>query len=98
MDIQKWNSLPPDLQKALESVSGEKAAVLLAEAHQSDAIPGRKYCQETGKEFNTLTPQELSRWAEASKPVWDEWLARVGSKGIDGQKILNRAIELAKKY
>jgi TRAP-type C4-dicarboxylate transport system substrate-binding protein len=94
MNMKKWKSLPPDIQQAIESVRGEKGAVLMARAYDSTFGSGKKWCQANGLEFNTLSAEEKKKWVQACKPLWDAWLKRVNDRGLPGEKILARAQEL----
>lgn len=98
MNLRKWNSLPADIQKAIDSVSGTEAAVLFSKAMDSMEGPAREKCKELGIEIIELSPREKARWQEAAKPVWDKWLADMKAKGVPGQKILDEVKILFEKY
>jgi hypothetical protein len=42
---------------------------------------------------------EYEKWVEiAGKPIWNNWVKDMKTKGLNGQKVLDRTIELLKKY
>ena len=98
MNLKKWNSLPPDIQKAIDSVSGLKASLLIAKSQDDVEGRAKEICKERNIEVIELSPQEKDRWQEAAKPVWNKWLSNMKAKGIDGQKILDETKNLFKKY
>lgn len=87
MNLRKWNALSPDIQKIFEDVSAEwiekHGAVWDREDHE-----GRAYTLELGNEIIPLASEESDRWAEAVKPVLDDYVAAVRGQGIDGEAVL----------
>jgi hypothetical protein len=51
-----------------------------------------------GNNIITLTPEQTEEWRVAAQPVYDQWLADMQSKGIDGQALLDEARALIAKY
>ena len=37
------------------------------------------------------------RSSTAGQPVWDQWVAETGKKGLPGKEALDKVLELAKK-
>lgn len=103
MNLKKWNSLPPDIQKAIESVSGMKAAEAYGDAAWGDNIK-QEVLDVAKKGGNTVTMVDLEpgvyeKWKEiGGKPIWDKWVAEMKADGLNGQKVLDAAIALVKKY
>jgi len=92
-----WNSLPADLQKIIEEVSytwSEKSGTAVDKSNE-EAVAVMK---QAGVEFYDLPPEEQARWYEQLKPMMAEWVATMDAKGIPGQAILDKVMELAKKY
>jgi len=98
MNLKKWNKLPPDVQSAIESVSGLKASLLFAKSMDQAEGRARELCKERNIEIIELSPQEKARWQKEAAPVWNKWLSKMKKKGIDGQKILDETKALFKKY
>jgi len=102
MNKDKWNSLAPDIQKAIDSECGYDACRWLGK-HYSDALDDAglkemdEYAAKTGHKLidYTLTPKELARWQEVGgKPLWDAWVKRVNAKGLPGQAVFDELIRL----
>ena len=98
MNLRKWNSLPPDIQKAIEGVSGLKAALILSKCMDDVEGRARQICKDRNIEIIKPSPEEKDRWQQAARPVWDKWLSNMKAKGIPGQKILDETKRLFKKY
>jgi TRAP-type C4-dicarboxylate transport system substrate-binding protein len=63
MNLKKWNSLPPDLQKVLEdaSVWGKEET---AKTLDGETKTAREWYVKQGMEIITLTPQEKKKWED----------------------------------
>ncbi len=99
---QKWESLPPDVQQAITSVSGLEAAKFWGHNFFDTAEEG---VIERVKKGNyqmvkyTVPPEELERWTKvAGEPLWKEWVKKMESRGRpEAQQVLNTTLELLKK-
>ena len=103
MNMDKWNSLPPDIQKAIMSVGGlEGSALYSKNMFDSIALEGREQLLGSGYEMieYTLPQEELERWVEvAGQPVWENWVKEMEAKGYpEAQEILDTTLELLKTY
>jgi TRAP-type C4-dicarboxylate transport system substrate-binding protein len=103
MNKDKWNSIPPDVQNAIMSVSGVKGAQFAGDTGWGVEVM-KEYlaaAEKAGKpvELVDLDAGEYGKWQQtAGKPIWDKWLVEMKAKGVDGQKLLDAALELLKKY
>jgi len=99
MNLDRWNSLSPETQRAIEKVNEEffeKVAMGLWDKQNEDAL---KYAvDEQGMELLTLQKEEADRWITTIKPIQDEYVANMKDKGIEGREILDKVEELAGKY
>jgi TRAP-type C4-dicarboxylate transport system substrate-binding protein len=97
MNKQKYESLPADLQKAIDdSMEFGKRDVLQAKKDAETA--GLAYLQESGIEFIDLAPEEYAKWDAAVRPVFDAIAADLDSKGFPGTEVVSYALERAKYY
>jgi C4-dicarboxylate-binding protein DctP len=74
-----WHSLPGDLRAGLESTLAEVTQWGNA---RSEAInrEDRQRILESGRtELTVLTPEQLTAWQAAMRPVWDEFRDRIGA-------------------
>jgi TRAP-type C4-dicarboxylate transport system substrate-binding protein len=100
MNLNKWKSLPPDIQKAIMSVSGLKGSENLGKRAYDDHLAG-PFSDEV-KKFNidlySLNAAEIKEWEAAASKQWSAWKDQMKSRGVDGQKILDEVLKLADSY
>jgi len=99
MNLDKWNSLTPDTQKAIEEVNKkyfEEVAMGLWDKQNESAL--KWAVEETGMEVIELPQAEAERWISLVKPIQDDFVAKMNEKGLDGQQILETVKKLADKY
>jgi TRAP-type C4-dicarboxylate transport system substrate-binding protein len=102
MNKAKFNGLPPDLQKAVMSVSGYEGSRNFAHRyHDSYEAPVRKvlddYVKKGGHKLEeyTVPKAELDRWVQvAGKPVWDRWIGSLDAKGLPAKAVLADVLTL----
>ena len=102
MNKAKFNGLPPDLQKAVMSVSGYEGSRTFAHRyHDSYEAPVRKVLDDYAKkgghrlEKYTMPKAELDRWVQvAGKPVWDRWINGLEAKGLPAKAVLADVLQL----
>lgn len=92
MNLEKWNSLPPDIQEAITKVAEEyrEIAIGVWDEYQSKAIEELKL---VGMEIIYLSPEESARWVEKAKPFRDQYIADLEAKGLPGQEVLDYIME-----
>ncbi len=98
MNLNKYNSLPPDLKKVIDQNSGIEASRWAGKSWDSFQQPARKIAQDRHNTFNVLTDAEYQRWVKATQVVDEEWIKEVGAKGANGKALLSDARALLKKY
>ena len=74
MNLDKWKSLPADIQKVFETVS-EKYVDVHGKVWDSTDEEGRKYTQSLGNEIIPLSDEENARWRAAVEPVINDYIA-----------------------
>jgi TRAP-type transport system periplasmic protein len=90
MNLQKYNSLPADIKKALDDQTGfnrsaESGVIwarLESEAHTKQLADDKA---RGNPEPYILPDSERARWIAAAQPVVDEWLKDMESKGVGAQ-------------
>ncbi len=99
MNLDKWNSLDPDIQKAIEAVNQEyfeQVAIGLWDKQNEDAL---KYAvDEEGMKIITLAPEESDKWISLVQPIQDDFVTRMDAAGQKGQEILDTVKRLADQY
>lgn len=97
MNKRSWEKLPVDIRDmfADQGLGASEIQGALLENRRAYVF---KQLKARGDEIYELPEAERARWREATQPVYDEWLANMRAKGIDGQRILDDVIALTKKY
>ena len=95
MNLNKWKSLPPDLQKVLEdaSVWGKQETVKMNEAEVKNA---REWYIKQGMEIITLTPEEKKKWEEYAMSRYMIVAKELDAKGYPATEALKYAQERVK--
>ena len=97
MNLDKWNSLPKDLQKIITDVNKEYEEITAKAWGDSDKS-GYKFAQNMGHEFIKLSDEESAKFKEAVKPVFDEYVKNATAKGVDGQAVFDAVKEMVETY
>ena len=97
MNTDKWKSLPKDLQKVIEEVSGEWVTVHGNAWDKSDE-DGRSYTLSEGNEIIPLSAEESKRWTQAVQPIINDYIRTAEGKGLPGQKAVSVVKELIGTY
>ncbi|NUH66601.1 TRAP transporter substrate-binding protein [Sulfitobacter sp. S0837] len=98
MNKDKYESLPDDLKKVVDDNSGLEFSIF-AGGTQADADgPARQVAVDLGNNIVTLTEEEAEVWREAAQPIYDEWIAEMKEKDIDGQALIDEARALMADY
>jgi len=99
MNLDKWNSLDPDTQKAIESVNEkyfEQAAMGLWDKQNEDAL--KWAVQDKGMQVIELPAAETERWIKAIEPIQAEFAANLDKQGLPGSVALDTVKKLADQY
>ena len=98
MNKARYEGLPDDLKKVIDDNSGLEFSIF-AGGTQADADgPARQLAVDRGNNIVTVTEAEAQAWRDAAQPIYDEWIADMESKGIDGQALIDEARALMAAY
>jgi len=97
MNKNKWNSLPPDIQKVFNEVN-EEWIEKQAKAWDEIEKEGVDFTQKRGNKVIRLTNEENARWAAAVKPLLDEYLKSMKAKGLPGDEALKFCLDYLKAH
>ena len=95
MNKQKWDALPPDIQKIIEQVNVEwieKQGKLWDEIDKE----GKEFSVKRGNKIIALSKEEDARWAAKVKPVIDSYVAELKGKGLPGEEGLKFCLDYLK--
>ncbi|MGD0485677.1 MAG: TRAP transporter substrate-binding protein [Syntrophorhabdales bacterium] len=95
MNKNKWNSLPPDVQKTIEAVNQEW---IERTGHLWDSIDseGRKWALKQGHKFIPLSKEEDARWSERVRPIFDDYAKTMKQKELPGDQALKFCLDYLK--
>ena len=95
----KWNSLPPDLQKILTDTTGKKLAQKCGLTLDEGSIKDSAWMKSKGHEFYVLSPAEKKRFADTTQPMYADWVKSMEKKGYkNAKKILDDVMQTGKTY
>ncbi len=97
MNKAKWNSLPPDVQKVMEDVSKEWT---VKQGQTWDEIDkeGYEFTKKRGNKIIALSKEEDARWAQAVRPILDEYVKNMKAKGLPGDEALKFCLDYLKTH
>ena len=92
MNKEKWNSIPPDIQKIIDQVNQEW---IVKQGSNWDEIDkgGREFTLSRGNKIIPLAQDEDWKWAKVVKPLYDEYVKDMKTKGLPGEEALKFCLE-----
>lgn len=98
MNLDRWNSLPPEVQQAMEGMAEEHAEWTgnYVDNHVKDALEWSKETHEV--EVIRLSEEERARWNDRLTHITDAWITDAAGKGLPAEQIVSDIRELAGKY
>jgi TRAP-type transport system periplasmic protein len=96
MNKEKWNSLPPDVQKTIESINQEWI-VKTGQGWDDIDKEGREFTLSRGNQIIPLSKEEDEKWAKLVRPILDEYVASMKTKNLPGEEALKFSMEELKK-
>lgn len=98
MSLKAWNSLPPDMQRIVDELSGSKLSVKVGTAFDKSGKEGFEQALKKGDKAYSLPESERAAFVEKTKPIVDKWVANAESKGLPGKQVYLEILSLAEKY
>ena len=97
MNLAKWNSLPGDVQKIIDEVSAQWPSKQGKVWDKLDKL-GKDFTLKKGNKVISLSPEEAARWANAVKPVVQDYIKSRSAKGLPAADYVKTVRELVKKH
>lgn len=89
MNQAKYDSMPPDVKKAVDELSGEYAARLMGRNWDKVDRRGMAFMQAAGVQFTKADPAFVKAVAAKTAPLEDAWAKAAEAKGLkDPKKVL----------
>jgi TRAP-type transport system periplasmic protein len=96
MNKDKWNSLPPDIQKVIEAVNAEWIEKTGKGWDDIDK-EGKEFTLSKGNQVIALSKEEDEKWAKLVRPILDEYVANMKAKNLPGEEAVKFCLEELKK-
>jgi TRAP-type C4-dicarboxylate transport system substrate-binding protein len=88
MNKEKYESLPPDIQKVFDEV-GEEWVDVHGQIWDDADYAGREFVTELGRTIHALSPEEEAKWVQAVQPIIDDYVKTMEEKGLPGQQAVD---------
>ncbi|MEW6375040.1 MAG: TRAP transporter substrate-binding protein [Thermodesulfobacteriota bacterium] len=96
MNKEKWNDIPPDIQKIIEKVN-EEYIEKTGKAWDEIDKAGRDFILKLDNKIIPLSQKEDRKWAKAVKPLLDDYVKSMKEKGLPGEEALKFCLDQLKK-
>jgi len=98
MNLDKWNSLPSDIQDAFDEVN-DGFWIEAASMYDDEQVGSIDYAvDEKGCQLITLSDEEKAAWLDKVTPIQDDFVAEMVELELPGQELLNRIKTLVSQY
>ena len=99
MNEKKYKSLPEDVRKVIDEISGQTLVDKFGPWWTKWDQPGIAAIKKKGNMVTTLTDEERAKWRTALQPMIDNYLSDMEKKGVkNAREIYAKAQELVSKY
>jgi TRAP-type C4-dicarboxylate transport system substrate-binding protein len=98
MNKAKYEGLPAELRQVIDSNSGQAAATMAARVWDVQGPQVEESVRRRGNAIVELDEAEGARWAQATRPVLDNWVRAMGERNIQGGALLEEARALIARY
>lgn len=98
MNLDRWNSLPPEIQKVMDDLSLEQAewTGTYMDDHVREAVEWSK--KEHQVVFAQFSEADQAQSNALLAPMIDAWIQEAQAKGISGQAVIDDIRALIQKY
>jgi TRAP-type transport system periplasmic protein len=98
MNKDAYESLPEEERKVIDAHSGAALSAEFGRKFDEIEQVGRDAFAAAGGDVTFVKGDDYEAWVRASEPAIQDWKAKVGRAGIDGDKLFTAAKELVAKY
>jgi TRAP-type C4-dicarboxylate transport system substrate-binding protein len=88
MNKDRWNSLPPDIQKIIQEIN-EEWVIKHGKAWDDSDMEGIRFFLEQGGVIIGLDKKEAARWKKAVSPIIEGYQKELDRKGFNGKEIVS---------
>jgi TRAP-type C4-dicarboxylate transport system substrate-binding protein len=94
MNLETWNSLPRDIQRIFENLN-PWAQKELDIAQKDESGEAQTILKQQGHVMLELSPEEHSRWVKATRPLVEEKISILESRGIKARAMAQELSQFA---
>ncbi len=99
MNEKKYKSLPEDVRKVIDDISGQTLVDKFGPWWTKWDQPGIAAIKNKGNAVTTLSDDQRAQWRESLQPMIDAYLSDLEKKGVkNAREIYAKAQELVSKY
>lgn len=98
MNLDKYNSLPAELRKVIDELSGAWGAEFAGAAWDKAEEEGLAAMKAAGVQLHKITEAQRDVWKAKTKVVEDEWVRTMEAKGLPARQALADLKGLLKQY
>ncbi|MDR2549530.1 MAG: TRAP transporter substrate-binding protein DctP [Desulfobulbus sp.] len=96
MRQETWNALPPEVQRVFDELTPSFAR-LCGHTLTNEGAWVLEELKKRGDLFYTPPVEEVAKWKQAIKPMYDVWINRLDVKGLNGKAIFEKMIEMSEQ-
>lgn len=93
-----YDGLPDDLKAVIDKNAGLEMSIFTGGTQADADGPARQKAVDRGNSIVTIAADQQGPWRDLVQPIYDEWIADMKSKGIDGQALIDEARALMAEY
>ena len=98
MNKAKYEGLAPELRQVIDANSGQAAATMAARVWDVQGPQVEESVRRRGNAIVELDAAEGARWAQATRPVIDNWVRTVGERNVNGGALLEECRALIARH
>gem|GEM_PF-563518 len=105
MNLDTWNSLPPDIQKIIDGVN-EKFIGWTVHGSPDGSVVGyelygesvsKPLFEKNGVQVYQMSPQEAEKFRRTLIPLWDAWVKEMEGKGLPAKQVMKAYLDILKQ-
>jgi TRAP-type C4-dicarboxylate transport system substrate-binding protein len=99
MNLKKWQGLPPDIQKIIESISGAWGSDFASDAWEKEDVDSRDFIKGLkGHEIVDFAPAEVAKLRARVNPIYDQFVTDNTKKGLPAKRVLDETVKLVEQH
>ena len=95
---RSWKKIAPEDQKIMMDLAGMRLSKIMGGKYDSEGQVGYDDAKNAGVEIVQMPASEMAKWKTAVGGIYRNWIADMNAKGLPGQQIYDKTLELLKKY